>query len=99
MTRIQPTTDDADPTLTLDVEDRPRIAEGDTLLVTPDVGTPYRCTVAEIDGDRVAVRIPQDRQAPRPDSSSFRRFDRDELEAFYVRCALAINPPERPPVS
>lgn len=81
--------------LTLDVENRPTINEGDTLLVTPDVGRPYRARVLAVEGDRLKVRIPPDPRAPHPTGSRTTHFDREELEAWYVRCDLTLNP--RPP--
>lgn len=99
MTRIRPFGRDGDDSaerLTLRVEDRPTIERNDELLITPDVGRPYRATVIRIDGHTAVVRIPGDGSAPIPHGSSKRQFDRDELTGFYVRGDLLINPPERP---
>lgn len=99
MTRTQPFGRDTDSTdtLTLDVEDRPRIERGDRLHVTPDVGRPYRATVLRIDGERVKVRIPGDGSHPvAPQPPQPRTFDAEELAGFYVRGDLLINPPDRP---
>lgn len=89
---------DAPERLTLDVDDRPTIGAGDVLLVTPDVGAPYRATVREIDADagKVRVQIPPDPRAPHPVGSQRRTFYADDLEAWHAMGELLINPPERP---
>lgn len=84
--------------LTLQVEDRPTIDEGDVLLVTPDVGTPYRERVIGIvDEAQLRVRLSDPGKGfPHPVEPRTRALDREELEDWYVIGDLVINPGPRP---
>lgn len=86
---------DTDEPLTLDCGDRPTVERGDTLLITPDVGRPYRATVVDVNGQKIRVRISADTHAPHPVGPQYRTFYGDELTEFLVRGDLLINPPER----
>lgn len=71
----------------LAVENQPRIQPGDTLLIFPSVGKPYKAHVVETQKeDRIKVRLPG---ALYPSTRVFRK---DELEEWYAEGDLLINP-------
>lgn len=72
-----------------------KITLGDTLAVDPDVGAPYRCSVADVDRSEevVTVRIPTAR------GTRSRQWSAVELVEWYVRGQLVIDPPEYRPQS